>query len=136
MTFWLATKHLTNFQILLVNFQLRGSLPVTFDQILLTGQPLVNFRSFTINFLSLTVNFPSLLAISITFNHQVFWTPKRDVDRFEAFIGLYFHTENRMKSMSQFLAKMEKFSFGTFWDRLDRKTGKPDFSQKNDLGQF
>ena len=76
MTFWLAWLHLTNFQILLVNFQLRVSLPVTFGQILLTDQPLVNFWSLIVNFPSLIVNFPSLSAISVTFNHQVFWTPK------------------------------------------------------------
>ena len=76
MTCWLAWLHLTNFQIHLVNLQLHPSLPVILGQILLTGQLTLNFPSITVNFPSITVNFPSLPAISITFNHQVFWTPK------------------------------------------------------------
>ena len=75
MTFWLAWLHLTNFQILLVSFQLRESLPVTSGQILLTGQ----LRSLTINFRHLQSTLKVLNFAGIKFRDFAIFSLNREI---------------------------------------------------------
>ena len=52
---------------------------------------------------------------------------KRDLVQFEAYIELYFHTENRMKSTSQFLAKVGKVKFWYILGSFGPKKGNQIF---------
>ena len=109
-----------------------------------------------------TSHFRSLLAISITFNHLVFWTPKSGPNAcFWSILGpfgpkngktrffqikgcesvwspylLLFHVQNQKKHMQQLSGKLKKVSFQADLSPFCPNTGKWDFSRTIGLWQF